>query len=207
MKNAAKFWDRWAKRYAKSKMANPELYQRKIDKTIEALPADAVILEMGCGTGSTALKLAPHVSHVDASDFSGEMINIARGKAKDGGVNNVQFEQQGVTDYLNGSPKYDAVLAHSVMHLMEDYSQAITAAHTTLKPNGLFISTTACLGDTAFWLKAIAPIGHLVGLLPYVAMIKQDDFLRSIEAQGFDIEYTLRENGADALFVMARKRA
>ncbi len=39
------------------------------------------MLDVGCGTGSLALILAPFASHVHGLDVSGEMIRIARAKA------------------------------------------------------------------------------------------------------------------------------
>ena len=36
------------------------------------------VLEFGCGTGSTALTLAPNVRHIQATDVSPKMLEIAR---------------------------------------------------------------------------------------------------------------------------------
>ena len=55
------------------------------------LPETDHILEVGCGTGSTALLLAADVAHVTASDISGNMIRIAMEKASTEGVANVSF--------------------------------------------------------------------------------------------------------------------
>ena len=42
-------------------------------------PTDRV-LEIGCGTGSIAIRLAPHAGEWTATDFSPEMLRIARAK-------------------------------------------------------------------------------------------------------------------------------
>ncbi len=205
MRDESKFWTRLSKRYAKSKISNPELYEKKIQKTIDVLPDDATIFEVGCGTGTTALKLAPHVRQVFASDFSSGMIEIAKQKAHDAGITNVEFTQRSISDYNKINARYDAVLAHNVLHLLRDYDQAIGIAFNALKPNGVFISSTACLGDTATWLKYLAPVGRWLRLLPTVVMIKEDDLLRCLKACGFSIEHSHRENNADTLFIIARK--
>jgi ubiquinone/menaquinone biosynthesis C-methylase UbiE len=46
----------------------------------------------GCGTGTTALKLAPSLGRIMATDISGEMIAIAREKARAEGCGNATFE-------------------------------------------------------------------------------------------------------------------
>ncbi|MDP3324179.1 MAG: class I SAM-dependent methyltransferase, partial [Hydrogenophaga sp.] len=44
------------------------------------LSTDQDVLEIGCGTGSTALRLAPHTRRLLAIDVSAGMIDIAREK-------------------------------------------------------------------------------------------------------------------------------
>ena len=70
------FWDKLAERYAKQPIADLASYERKLDVTKSRLSPTDVILDIGCGTGSLALELAPHVAAVHALDFSGEMIRV-----------------------------------------------------------------------------------------------------------------------------------
>ena len=77
MPNDAKFWDKIAAKYAKSPIKNMEAYNQTMDRTKSHLAKDDSVLEVGCGTGSTALLLADSVQHITASDISANMIDIA----------------------------------------------------------------------------------------------------------------------------------
>ncbi len=100
MANNAWFWDRIAKRYARSPIADQAAYERKLDKTREYLTPEAEVYEYGCGTGSTAIAHAPYAKHILATDLSAKMIDIARGKAADAGIGNITFERKA----LDGAP-------------------------------------------------------------------------------------------------------
>ena len=66
-------------------------YTRTLDRTRYYLRGADTVLEFGCGTGTTALKLAPHVYRMVAADLSGEMIAIAREKTAAKACGNVEF--------------------------------------------------------------------------------------------------------------------
>jgi len=53
-----RFWDRGARKYARGAVADPAGYERTLDRTRGLLRPDHGVLELGCGTGSTALRLA-----------------------------------------------------------------------------------------------------------------------------------------------------
>ena len=50
------------------------------------------------------------------------------------------------------------VLGMRNLHLVEDENAAIAKVYGLLKPGGLFVSSTACLGDKMEIFKLIAPI-------------------------------------------------
>ncbi len=78
MPDAAAFWDNLADRYSKKPVKDTESYNRTLDCTRKHLSATDEILEVGCGTGTTALLLAPSVKQITASDISSRMIEIAK---------------------------------------------------------------------------------------------------------------------------------
>ena len=129
-------------------MDNPEAYQHKLDETAKYLSKEDRVLEFGCGTGTTALIHAPRVSHIDAIDFSSEMIAIAREKAEAQAIKNVRFEVSSFEDWPIPNPDgdYDAVLAMSILHLVSNLDETLSKVHRALKPDGLFFSSTVCIG-------------------------------------------------------------
>ncbi len=75
---AEAFWDRHAPKYANKPIADVSAYKEKLDCVTALLQPTDRVLEIGCGTGATANKIAPVVAHVTATDLSAEMIRIAR---------------------------------------------------------------------------------------------------------------------------------
>lgn len=76
----ARFWDRAARKYAARPIAAPAEYERTLDRTRALLKSSDHVLELGCGTGTTALRLADGVERYLATDISPEMIAIANQK-------------------------------------------------------------------------------------------------------------------------------
>ena len=92
MAQSTKFWDKIADRYLKQPIADEAAYQKKLQVIREYLPPEMEVLEIGCGTGSTAILHAPYVKPIRAIDFSENMIAIAQDKATTQNINNVTFE-------------------------------------------------------------------------------------------------------------------
>jgi ubiquinone/menaquinone biosynthesis C-methylase UbiE len=148
VRNFAKFWDRIAPGYAKRPVADEAAYEHKLEKTREYLTPEMSVLEFGCGTGSTAIRHAPYVKRIRAIDVSTNMIDIARGKAAGKNVDNVAFEVANIDELTLQDGEYDVVMAHSILHLLSDIEPVLAKIHRTLKPGGVFVSSTLCVGDS-----------------------------------------------------------
>lgn len=184
----ARFWDRIANYYSRKAVPDQAAYQHKLDTTDTYLKAGDRVLEVGCGTGTTALYHAPKVAHVDATDISPKMIEIARDKAKDAGVDNATFTVSSIDALDPPAGGYDVVLAHSILHLVEDVPGALKKLRAALKPNGVLASSTPCIGDTAAWFGWVAPVGRAIGLLPRINVFKEASFQQWLIEAGFEIE-------------------
>mgnify|MGYP000132329826 CR=1 FL=1 len=205
MEQTTKFWDRIAERYSRQPIADEAAYQKKLQVTREVFKPDMTVLEFGCGTGSTALVHAPYVKQIHAIDFSANMIAIARRKASEAGINNVTFEQNSI-EALAPEQAYDAVLGLSVLHLLNDKEAVIQKVWQLLKPGGVFISSTACLGDSAFkYFKYIEPLARRLGLMPRVQVFDREELQQCLIDAGFRLEYQWQPARNKALFLVARK--
>ena len=207
MHQQSKFWDRMAERYAAKPVADEESYQRKLQVTRGYLRPDMEVLEFGCGTGSTAIAHAPYVKHIRAIDISSKMLAIARGKAEAGDVRNVAFEQSSLDELDVPGQTFDAVIGHSILHLLENRDEAVSKVHAVLKPAGVFISSTACIGDFMKILKVVAPIGKFVGLLPLLRVFTAKDLEFSLIDAGFAIDHLWQPGRSKAVFIVAKKAA
>lgn len=205
MRSPNKFWDRIADRYAKKPVADPEAYERKLAITRDYLRSDTEVLEFGCGTGSTALVHAPSVGHIQAIDISSRMIEIAREKVSAAGVDNVIFDQGTIEEFEAAAESYDVILGLSILHLLENKEDVILKVHNLLKPGGVFVSSTACLGETMKYFKLIAPIGKLLGLFPLVRVFTRQNLERSITDAGFMLDDVWQTGKERTVFIVAKK--
>jgi len=206
MADASRFWDKTADKYAKKPIKDMESYERTLDRTREQLAPGDRVLELGCGTGTTALLLAPSVAHLRATDISPRMIEIARGKAAEQGVKNVDFACATVADGGFEKESFDAVLAFNLLHLLEDLPGAVRRVHELLKPGGRFVSKTVCLGEqTRLWGLLLGVMKPL-GLAPPVFVRTIADVEGAITGAGFEILETGRYGTSlPTHFVVARK--
>ena len=206
MARSAAFWDRIAERYARKPVADEAAYQKKLAITREYLRPDMTLLEFGCGTGSTAIIHAPHVKHVHAIDISAKMIEIARRKAADAKVENLTFEQSDIAGFSAPDESFDGVLGLSILHLLEDREAAIAKVHRMLKPGGVFVTSTACLGDSLRWFGYVAPLGSALGLIPLVKVFTAQELRDDMTRAGFAIARDWQQGDGRTLFLVARKR-
>lgn len=206
--NDARFWDRIARKYAAGPIADQAGYERTLERTRHYLKAGDTVLEFGCGSGSTALKLAPSVKSLMATDISGEMIAIAREKAAAERCANVAFSvaTPDAAPWPDGA--FDAVLSFNVLHLVAKRRAALEGVHRLLKPGGLFISKTPCLKEMNPLIRLALPLMQLVGKAPYVAVESAEELEREIAAAGFEVVERARHGSRrrdPRPFLVARK--
>ena len=180
------FWDKIAAKYARKPVADPAAYDAKIARVRALLRAEDRMLEIGCGTGSTALRLASNVAEITATDISGRMIDIAEGKRVSADTSNLKFVQTDAAARLPGAP-FDVITAFSLLHLVEDVPSVLKSVRDQLKPGGLFLSKTVCLGDANAPLRLFVRSLGVIGVAPPVAMLSRAELSRALVRSGFDL--------------------
>jgi ubiquinone/menaquinone biosynthesis C-methylase UbiE len=200
------FWNKLADKYSRRAVADEASYQKKLAVTREYFQPDMEVLEIGCGTGSTAIEHAPFVKHIRATDLSTRMVEIAKEKARAAGIDNVTFEALSVDALDVPDASIDVVMAHNVLHLLENKEQAITDVHRMLRPGGVFASSTACIGDMLLPLRLIIPVGRFLRLFPLVKVFSIAELKDSLENAGFEIDYEWQPKKNAAVFIICRKR-
>lgn len=205
MSNQSRFWDKRAEKYALRPVADQETYEKKLEVTRSYFRPDSEVLELGCGTGSTALLHARHVGHILATDVSPAMINIAKSKAKAEQIENVTFATRAVTDHDIRDSFYDVIMAHNLLHLLEDPGATIVDVYRGLKPGGVFVSSTACIGDMSWYFRLIAPVGRILRLIPLIRVFTQVQLKQNLIEAGFEIDHEWLPKKNAAVFFIARK--
>lgn len=187
MTTAQRFWDGAADKYAASPVKDVPAYEKTLERVRAYLKPTDRVLELGCGTGTTALKLADASGRITATDISARMIEIARKKALDQGVDNVDFRQGTPGDGTLGGETYDVVTAFNFLHLLPDLPAALTEIRDRVEPGGLFISKSVCLQGPwrAMWLAII--VMRLFGKAPYVNFLSTRRLESEIRKAGFEI--------------------
>lgn len=195
MKTDAPFWDKISAKYAEDPIRDEAAYRQALARTRSYLKPDDRVLELGCGTGSTAIELASQVAEITVSDLSQGMLAIARERAAAAGVGNIHFHQGSVAEAPEGT--FDVVLAHNLLHLLPDLQAALALISARLPKGALFISKTPCLGESRgsakYWLfKTMIPVMRFLGKAPTspVHFFDITAIEAAIKAAGFELVET-----------------
>lgn len=185
----SKFWTKLAAKYAARPISDMEAYEQTLSRIRAHLPPNARVLEIGCGTGGTAERLAADVKTYIATDFSEGM--IAQAHLRDV-PDNVEFRVADVFDPAFETGSFDAVIALNLLHLVPDTHQVYARVQNLLKPGGVFISKTPCIGerDLGFkfgLLKRAIPVMQWLGKAPFVRFLSRNDMDQEITTAGFRI--------------------
>ncbi|MEM6823818.1 MAG: class I SAM-dependent methyltransferase [Pseudomonadota bacterium] len=206
MTQDAPFWDQVAPKYAKRPVPNAAAYEATLRHTRSYLTAEDRVLELGAGTGSTALRLAPAVAEYHATDISSGMIAIAREKPRPAETERLAFAVAGIAAQDQTARAYDTVLAFNLLHLVPDLSADLANIRARLRPGGLFVSKTPCLGRHAWHIQAMIWAMRLIGKAPaHVGLFDTEDLDAQIRTAGFEIvETTAYPKASRSHFVVAR---
>jgi 2-polyprenyl-3-methyl-5-hydroxy-6-metoxy-1,4-benzoquinol methylase len=203
-----RFWDRRAARYAAKPVPDEEAYRLTLDRVrVHLTPRDRV-LELGSGTGTTALKLADCAREILAIDYSTEMISIATAKAGAAGVSNVHFRIGSVDDPALAPASFDVVMAMNLLHLLPDLPRQLRLIHGLVRPGGLFVSKTSCVGDQGLAIRLAIPLMRVLGIAPYVNFVTERSLIRDLAHTGFEVlETGMYPRKSRSFFVVARRRS
>lgn len=200
------FWNRLAPSYAKKPVPDEAAYRATLERVRNYLTPTSRVLEVGCGTGATAVLLAPYVGNLLGTDVSPKMIEIARARAREAALSHVDFRTGTLEDpsLLQGS--YDVVAAFNLFHLLEDIPAAILRATQLLAPGGLLISKTPCLGEQSPLLRVVIPAMRFFGKAPFVNFVTGPLLLQAMRDAGLTIvEQGLYPAKSQSLLIVARK--
>jgi len=198
------FWDKIAEQYARKPVSDQALYEKKLARTQQYLTFEAEVLELGCGTGSTAIWLAQDVHRIVASDYSPAMIEIAKVKQQSAEITNIEFLCSSIWELPFGENCFDAVLAFNLLHLVEDYDEHIARTFELLRPGGVFVSSTPCAASSL--IRFALPLMRFAGIAPKVVLLNQETLERSIVNNGFRIVDRIDTgSSAKGAFLIAKK--
>lgn len=211
MNKSEEFWDKVSKNYDKTEERFEYIHSKSRGSAKKHLKSGDIVLDYGCGTGTTSCELANQVKEIHAIDISSRMIEIAKEKAVASKVENVNFVQADIFDEGYNKESFDAILAFNMLHTVTTPQNVVSRIHELLKPEGLFISVTPCLRDKMSFLVNIqiqlVRILCRVGIIPIpIRRLKSSELDDLVESDGFQkIETEEIYKGASSYLIVAKK--
>lgn len=204
MADSARFFDNIAESYALRPVKNAAGYEDTLSRIRKYLTRRSRVLEIGCGTGTTALHLARSARKIVATDIAPKMVAIGERKRAAGRVRNVEFA---VCDAKDAPGKeYDAVIAMNMLMLVPDVPAAIRSLKEKVRPGGVVISkSSGMLGGNILYRVAV-PVMQLFKKAPAVSYFTNEGLERRFVEAGFEIvESHDYDERAKRRFLVARK--
>lgn len=200
-----KFWDRTANHYESEEKKDRQTYLNIIEKTRGYLKANDVVMDYGCGTGLVSNEIAGNVKLVHAIDISSKMIEIAENKAIGRKIQNIDYAYTTIFDKKYNSGSFNVILAFHILHLLEDPQKVVKRINELLKPGGLLISATPCMGERPF-LNGIFSIGGKLGIIPIIKSFKLPELEYLITTENFElVETECLHQKSQQYFIIAKK--
>lgn len=186
MNRAETFWNASASNYDKTEQRFSYIHEKSREYCKKHLAPTDVVLDYGCGTGTTSCDVAHLVHDIQGIDISAEMIKLAREKASRRGIENVRFERKDLFDEGYAGASFDKILVFNVLHTVPEPEKAVRRIHELLRPGGLVVTVTPCFRDEASFLGRMQLL--LVRVLCMIRVIPIP--IRSVGASDLDRLFT-----------------
>ncbi|MBI5576151.1 MAG: arsenite methyltransferase [Deltaproteobacteria bacterium] len=152
---------------------------------LASLREGETVLDLGAGAGFDCFLAAREVGpsgRVIGVDMTPEMVEKARGNARKGGYENVEFRLGEIENLPAADGSVDAVISNCVINLSTNKERVFAEAYRVLKPGGRVMISDLVLSREL-------PAGMAGSLAAYAGCIAgavlRDDYLRLVEEAGF----------------------
>jgi len=203
MYKSEKFFDRVS---SKSKPEPNKTASKIIELSKEFLEKDKYVLDFGCGSGAITNKIAKEVKAIDAIDISSGMLEFAQKQAKENAITNINYRQVSIFDKDFKDEAFDVILAFNVLHYIEDMPNHVVRINSLLKPNGIFISSTACMKEKRSLIRCLVSFLSKTGLVPKMISYKKVELETLIENGNFEVIKSERISKLPEYFIVMKKR-
>ena len=188
-------WNRQATSYdARTLGIYKQAYELSVEKACAVISSGDHVVEIGCGTGIVTLGVAACAERVIGTDISPEMIAVAREKAEERGVENVEFRISDGYALPYDDGFFDGVLLFNTLHVVKEPEALLREAHRLLQPSGYLISATDCYAEPVplgIRLKLLLQdVLKGLGVIPFLRSFTIDDVRRLFKAASFEVVET-----------------
>ena len=141
------FWERTAGRYDLSMTLFGGPLAAMLPLVAEEVDGLERVLEVAAGTGLVSAAIAPVVGELIATDYAEAMVAKVDARVRTLGLDNVHTRTLDVYA-LDGTDRFDAIVAANVLHLLPDVERAVDAMVGALRPGGRLVLPTYCHDQT-----------------------------------------------------------
>ena len=143
------------------------------------IPANAVVLDVGCGSGWAARLIATQASqgHVIGIDVSDEMIRLASDQSRD--FPNLEFKVASAESLPFGDAKFSHAFSMESLYYYADIEAAAREIRRVLRPGGLFVTVVDLYKENEpshQWIDNLNVPVHLLSANDYRALFERVGF-------------------------------
>jgi ArsR family transcriptional regulator len=151
-----------------------------LDRIVEGIAeGEAVVVDLGTGTGVLLEQLSARAQKLIGIDSSPEMLEIARRRAREGGLGNTELRLGALEHLPLSDQEATAMVANLVLHHVANVPEVLREIRRGLAPGGrLVIAELTEGGDESFWQSIGA---QWPGFRP-------EDLRQKLESSGFQVE-------------------
>ena len=162
-------------------------------------------LEVGCGNGSYSKILILEAENLTATDFSDEMVAVAKKRLK--GVENVSVEKANCFNLSYPDSSFNTVFMANLLHIIREPEKAVAEGKRVLKKNGKLIVISFTTEGMTFFnrlgmiYRYLKTYGKPSPTAQTLTVQKTRDMVKNC---GFEIEEAkLIGNKSKAIFILA----
>jgi ubiquinone/menaquinone biosynthesis C-methylase UbiE len=162
-------------------------------------------LEVGCGNGTYSKILILEAENLTATDFSDEMVAVAKERLK--GVENVSVEKANCFNLSYPDSSFNTVFMANLLHIIREPEKAVAEGKRVLKKNGRLIVISFTTEGMTFFnrlgmiYRYLKTYGKPSPTAQTLTVQKTRDMLKNC---GFEIEEAkLIGNKSKAIFIIA----
>ncbi len=207
MDKSEKFWDKAAKGFTDQEQQTQLSENKDFITTLKYLNIDDTVLDYGCATGIISNAIADKVKEIHAIDISSRMIEIAKRKASERNIENINYTQATIYDERYQKESFNVILAFRILHMLENPRVVVRRINELLKPGGVFISVTTCMGSLKAFLGVPLFLLRKIGIIPlHLNLFKLPELQGIISSGDFQIvEYERMDDTVPNYCIVARK--
>ena len=186
IKKEKNYWDKLVPKYESFIEKNWKIYPSLLDKIAEDVNAGDITLEVACGAGLVALKIAHRASNIYAIDISEPMVDEAKEKMKAKEINNIEFSVEDAYSLPFDNEMFNTVICNSALHNMINPQKALSEIKRVLKPDGRLIATIVGIGESRKFKLAMS-VYKFFTAFPVFHKLNLDEFANMISESGFTV--------------------